>query len=487
MRKPGRAAQREPAKGKTSKVGAGNGRAATAAAHAAPANRAADEVRAFLKAHPHLRFIDVIFTGLSGVPRGKRIRRDELLPLAEQGRFLPGSILVVDVTGQDCEETGLVWEDGDADRVARPVPGTLAPALWLGADSAQVMVSLYELDGRPSDLDPRHVLARVVERFTRDGLTPVVACELEFYLLELQAELGPRPRPFGGALGYDVYSLRDLADIQPWVRDLYAATDALGLPVETIISEYAPGQFELTLHHQPDALLACDHAIAFKRAVKGVANVHGAEACFMAKPFAEHTGSGFHLHVSVNDARGRNIFAADDPAGTPALRHAIGGMKALMPESGAIFAPNANSFRRLKPNSYAPISAIWGVNNRTVSLRVPAGPPASRHVEHRICGADANPYLAMATVLAGVHHGLANRIDPGPAVTGNGYAVEPEPAATMPTTWDSAVSRFERSAVLADYLGSRFVEKYSIVKRTEQARYNDIVSPLDYQWYLRNV
>jgi glutamine synthetase len=445
------------------------------------------EAEAFLRKHPEVRFLDVLFTGMSGVPRGKRIRRDELMPLAQQGRFLPGSILVVDITGQDCEETGLVWEDGDADRIARPVPGSLALTPWLGSDAAQVMVNLFELDGRPNDLDPRHVLARVVDRFEAQGLTPVVACELEFYLLEMGEGPEARPRPFGGASNYEVYGLRELADVDPWIRDLYTSTDAMGLPVETIISEYAPGQFELTLHHQPDALLACDHAIAFKRAVKGTALRHGAEACFMAKPFMEQTGSGFHIHVSLLDKQGQNIFAADDPAGTPALRYAIGGMKKLMPDSGAIFAPHANSYRRLKPNSYAPISAIWGVNNRTVSLRVPAGPPSSRHVEHRICGADANPYLAVATVLVGMHHGLEKQIEPGPAVVGNGYEVTPDPAATLPPNWFAAVDRFERSDILRDYLGARFVEKYAIVKRTEQARYMECVPTLDYQWYLRNV
>ena len=144
----------------------------------------------------------------------------------------------------------------------------------------------------------------------------------------------------------------------------------------------------------------------------------------MAKPFAESAGSGMHLHISMNDTDGNNAFASEDPAGTPLLRHAIGGMKTLLAESMAIFAPNANSYRRFKANSYAPVAATWGVNNRTVSLRIPAGSPASRHVEHRICGADANPYLAMAAVLAAQLHGIKNHIDPGPAVVDNGYEAE---------------------------------------------------------------
>ena len=144
------------------------------------------ELDAFLAEHPHVEFFDVLFTSMSGVPRGKRLRRHEMKHVYDYGRFLPGSILVVDITGQDVEDTGLVWEDGDADRLAKPVPGTIVPAPWLGLDVGQVMLSMYELDGTPNDLDPRHVLRRVLDRFTADGLTPVVACELEFYLLDAE-------------------------------------------------------------------------------------------------------------------------------------------------------------------------------------------------------------------------------------------------------------------------------------------------------------
>src|SRR5580698_4580733 len=144
----------------------------------------AEEARRFLDAHPEVQFFEILFTAMSGVPRGKRLRRHELMAVYEYGRFLPGSVLVCDITGQDVEATGLVWEDGDADRLARPAPGTLVPAPWLGADTGQVITSMYELDGRPNDLDPRHVLRRVLDRFAADRLIPVVACELEFYLVD---------------------------------------------------------------------------------------------------------------------------------------------------------------------------------------------------------------------------------------------------------------------------------------------------------------
>jgi glutamine synthetase len=410
----------------------------------------------------------------------------------EYGRFLPGSVLVCDITGQDCEDTGLVWADGDADRLAKPAPGTLAPAPWLGPDVAQVILSMYELDGAPNDLDPRHVLRRVLDRFSADGLTPVVACEIEYYLLDGQRtpgggialagaeRTGERPSQHG------VYGLRELEDAAGFLRALWAAADAQGVPLEGAISEYAPGQLELTLRHGPDALRAADEAVMYKRIAKGVAARCGREATFMAKPFADRAGSGLHLHVSVNDAAGRNIFASDDAHGAPTLRHAVGGLKATLADGMAIFAPNANSYRRFRANSYAPVAPTWGVNNRTVSLRVPAGPAAGRHIEHRVAGADANPYLALAALLAGVHHGLTHKIDPGPPIVGDGYAAAAKMDQRLPANWFSALDAFEASAVMKDYLGQRFVEMFTTVKRTEQDRFFEVVTSADYDWYLKN-
>ncbi|WP_304190019.1 glutamine synthetase family protein [Phenylobacterium aquaticum] len=450
------------------------------------------ECRDFLAAHPQVKFVEVFFTSMTGVPRGKRLRIHELQAIYDYGRFLPGSILVVDTLGADCEETGLVWEDGDADRRARPVPGTLKLAPWLGDDMAQVMLSLYELDGTPNDLDPRHVLRRVLDRFAADGLTPVVACELEYYLVDLErtasGDLQPPKSPLTGQRpdGIQVYGLPELEAIAPFLRELWETADVLDVPLEGAISEFAPSQVELTLKHKPDALAAADDALIYKRAAKGVALRHGCEATFMAKPWSGRAGNGFHVHVSVNDAAGTNLCASEDLEGSELLKHAIGGMKALMGDCMAILAPNANSYRRFKANSYAPVAPTWGVNNRTVSLRVPAGPPPTRHVEHRVAGADGNPYLVLAALLACAHHGITHRIDPGPAVVGDGYAAAARENVRLPSNWFAAVDLFEASTVLRDYLGDRFVEMFVKVKRTEQARFFEVVTALDFDWYLRN-
>ena len=447
------------------------------------------EAARLLAAHPDLQFVDVFFTNLSGVPRGKRLRRSEIPAIYEFGRLLPSTVLTLDITGQDSLEGEALWAEGDADRIGRPVPGSLAPAPWLGEGMGQLMLSMFELDGRPNILDPRHILSRVVERFTADGLTPVVACELEFYLLDAKRDAKGVPRaarsPVSGEdpVTLDVYGLRRLEEHAAFLRELWAACDGLKVPLEGAIAEYSPAQLELVLHHRPDALAAADDAVTYKRLVKSLATRHGLEATFMAKPWTERIGSGLHLHVSVNNAQGENIFASEDPAGTLVMRHALGGLKALLPESVAIFAPNANSYRRFKPNSYAPMTANWAINNRTAALRIPAGLAASRHIEHRVAGADANPYLALAALLAGVHHGLTRKLDPGKPVEGNGYGAE-NAGPALPHHWHAALDLFEASGVLKDYLGETAFSTYAAIKRAEQARFYEAVTGLDYDWCL---
>lgn len=449
--------------------------------HAEPA-----EAREFLDRHPEVEAVQVVITDLNGVARGKSLAREELPALYEQGRNVAGSILGLDTRGEDVEETGLVWSTGDADKLCRPVPGTLKVAPWLTRPTAQLLMTMFDTDGRPAAADPRHALARVVDRLQAEGLRPVVAVELEFYLVEPD---GARIRPATGLLTaersarLDAYGLGKLDEMAPLFDDVYRAARAQGLPVRTLMAEYAPGQFEVTLEHRDDALAAADEAVLWKRLVRGVAGSHGRVATFMAKPFGDQAGSGMHVHVSLADADGNNLFASDDPAGTPLLARAIGGMVATLNETMAVFAPNANSYRRFRRMSYAPIAATWGVNNRSVGFRIPSGPPASRHVEHRIAGADANPYLAVATVLAAMHHGIRQRLDPGAPVAGNGYELPPDPA--LPLDWHRALGAADGSALLKEYLGDDFVRAFMAVKRAECERFNSEPTELDYAWYLR--
>jgi glutamine synthetase len=448
-----------------------------------------NEAQAFLDAHPDIQAIELLITDPGGVPRGKLIAREELLSLYHEGRCVAGSILGLDVTGEDVEATGLVWSVGDADRICRPVPGTLVRANWMSRPGAQVLMSMYEADGRPCNADPRHALARSVQRLQQLGLRAVVAAEIEFYLVARDAHGKLVPAP--GLLSQrapqrlDSYGLGKLQDMAPLFDDIYAGARLQGLPLRTLMSEYAPGQYEITLLHRDDALRAIDDAILFKRLIRASALKHGLTACFMPKPFAEQAGSGMHMHVSVQDPSGNNAFAAEDPAGTPLLRQAIGGLQQTMAESMLIFAPNANSYRRFRHQSYAPMAPTWGINNRSVSLRVPAGAPSSRHIEHRVSGADANPYLVAATVLAGVHAGITAKLDPGPPITGNGY--ESGIAASLPRDWLGAINAAEKSVFLREALGEEFLRGFVAIKTQEWDKYNALVPATDHDWYLDSV
>ena len=444
------------------------------------------EVQAFLEANHDIAAVQLVITDANGVGRGKNIAREELAALYASGRNVACSILSLDVTGEDVEGTGLVWDVGDADQCCRPVAGSLCRAPWLQRPTAQVLGTMFELDGRPAKADPRHVLDAVIARCEAAGFTPVVAVELEFYLLERAAD--GRLVPSGGMLTgerrsrIDAYGLGRLDDMSPLFDEVYAAARTQGLPLRTLMSEYAPGQFEITLEHRADALRAVDEAIMFKRAVRGIAARHGRVACFMAKPFAQQAGSGMHLHASLADRNGANVFAAVEPEGSPLLRHAIGGLRHTLADGMAIYAPNANSYRRFRSMSYAPVAPTWGVNNRSVSLRVPAGPPGSRHVEHRVAGADANPYLVAALVLAGMLRGIERQLDPGPAVQGNGYAQAPQ--GELPTQWHAALERAGASSFIREALGDGFIEVFLAIKRQECEKFGALVTDRDYEWYL---
>jgi len=457
------------------------------------------ELEAFLAAQPDIDAVQLVLTDPSGVARGKTIRRHELAGLYGAGRNVAGSILGLDITGADVEATGLVWENGDADKLCRPVPGTLTVAPWLER-TGQVLLSMYELDGTAAAADPRHVLARAEQQLAARGFTAVFACEVEFYLLQPQPDGSYAP---AGSIALkpgqndriEAYSLARLDNLAPLFREVLDVAAAQGLPAGTVMSEYAPGQFEITLQHRRGALAAVDEAVQFKRLLKGVAAKHGLVASFMAKPFTQRAGSGAHLHLSFADAAARNLCAADDPAGAPLLRHAIAGLMATAGDAFLAFAPNGNSYRRFQLESYAPVAVSWGVNNRSVSLRVPAGPPASRHVEHRFCGADANLYLAAAAVLAGALQGIEHQRDPGPAVIGNGYNTTPRTDAppgagssprALPRSWDEAITRAATAPFLAEAFGAGFLKVWLAIKRQELARWNAEVTPTDTLWYLRD-
>lgn len=452
--------------------------------------RRGDEAERYLSTNQNVECVHVVWTDLCGVQRGKFLRRDELVPAWRDGRFFPISALVLDVTGQDVPETGLVWDEGDRDLVFWPVAGSLARIPWSAEPAAQYIAHICDTDGTLHYADPRNLLSRTVERLRELDLTAVGAVELEFFLMDRDAALAGTPlAPRSAVSGarpqhYQAYYLQDLDDFAPFFGDLYAFADIQGLPAKTLISEYAPGQMEIVLRHRTDILKAADESIMLKRLIRAVAEKHGLIATFMAKPYAQWTGCGMHVHVSLADASGRNVFATPDPEKNDLLRHALGGLMQTMADSTLIFAPNANSYRRFRRNSYAPISVSWGINNRTVSLRIPAGAPESCHIEHRPAGADANPYLVLSSVLAGIHYGITHKLDPGPPISGNGYE---KPSKRIPSNWNAAIEALWRSEVLRDYFGEKFIDCFCTLKEVEADRFNAEPAQRDFAWYLRTV
>ncbi len=444
---------------------------------------------AFLAAHPAVRSIDLLLPDMNGILRGKRIEVGDLRTVYDKGMLLPGSMFALDALGGTVEATGLGFDEGDADRPCLPVADGLQPCGWLGDDIAQLQVQMFEHDGRPFFGDPRHVLGQVVERFRARGLTPVVAVELEFYFVDLERTITGDVQPPRSLLTgrrefrTQINSMIDLDAVSPVLREIVDTCRAQGVPAGTALSEYGPSQWEVNLSHVADAQLACDHAIRLKRIVKGVALRHGMEATFMAKPYRDMAGSGTHVHVSLLDAAGSNVFASAGETDQPLLRHAAAGLLATMADAMAIFAPNANSYRRLRPRSYVPLHATWAFNNRGVALRVPMSGASDRRLEHRVAGADVNPYLLTAAVLAGMLYGLERQLEPPPPLEGNAYT-QPLVDPALPTDWPSALARFGDSAVMRALLGDAFVDLFATLKRGEMEDFASYVSPLEYAWYL---
>lgn len=457
-----------------------------------PSGATPAEAEAFLAAHPGLEAVDIMLHDSNGIARGKTIRRHELMSVYTGGRHLPISILGLDILGEDVHETGLIWDAGDGDLRGWPVPGTLVLQTGTDGKRAELFLSQYHLDGTPMLSDPRHALAAQVAGLANEGLHASAAFELEFFLLDPVPGEGGRMRPAADVLDgrrssrTEVYSVDALHGMRPLFDAVYDGAALAGIRAETLISEYAPGQFELTLHYRDDPLRAADDLIRLKRIVRAQARRFGVVACFMAKPIADYAGSGMHLHVSLRDDGGHNVFAESPGAGwSDPVRHALGGLIETMPESMLVFAPHANSWRRFAAQSYAPVAPTWGVNNRSVALRIPAGPVAARRIEHRPAGVDANPYLVAATVLAGIRHGLAGRIDPGPEIRGNGY--DAVTATAMPADWGAAIRAATGSAFLRSALGDEMHRTFTAVKAAEYARVAATIPDVDFDLYLHRV
>ncbi len=436
------------------------------------------ETEQFLADHPGVTWIDLILFDMNGIPRGKRFRRDDLVGVAKSGVMMPASVFILDPRGNSIEETNRLWETGDPDVLFRMLAGSLCPVPLGDQTRAQAVIVVAEFD----DLDPREVLKAQVAALKATGRTPVVAVELEFYVTKPTASGAfTLNTPDGLTDGPDfpkTFGFEELDALAPFINDVYKVARAHNLPLDAVMQESGPGQFEINLKHRDDPVAAALDGVLLKRAVKAAAKAHGLDATFMAKPHHDWCGSGMHIHVSLVDDNGNNLFAGE--AGEALFHNAIGGLQATMCDFMAVWAQSANAYRRYVPKSYVSMTAHWGINNRNVALRVPRASGAGTRVEHRVAGADANPFLVLAAILAGIRHGIDHNIKPGPIAEGMADNCD---APCLPTAWVNALETFGTSQVVRTSFGPAFQDVYTKLKQTERISFERIVSSLDHIWY----
>lgn len=447
-----------------------------------------DEIDRFFAANPDIEVLEAFVIDVNGVPRGKWIPRERAEDVLRKGMAMPASVFALDVWGRDVYAAGLAEGTGDPDGICMALPGSLSRVTWLSRPTAQVLMQMH-VDGKPFFADPRQALARVLARYKARGLTPVVASELEFYLIDavrsaLDPVRPPNTRDGRWHTGQtQVLSISELQDFEAVFHGIAAAARAQAIPTDTTLRENGPGQYEINLNHVPNAIHAAAYAIMLKRVVKGVARTQELDATFMAKPYGRQAGNGMHVHFSVLNEKGDNIFA-DGNGTSKTLLHAVGGLLRHMADSIAVFAPHQNSFRRFAPSEHAPTYASWGMDNRSAAVRVITGSPAATRIEHRVAGADSNPYLVLALILAAALDGIDKARDPGPEVVGDSHSGAHEP---MPTSWDHAVAQFAASAFVRETLGAPYADLYAACKRQEIEEFSLRVTDVEYDAYIRTV
>ncbi len=449
----------------------------------------AEEAREFFAANPDIEVLEAFVIDVNGVPRGKWIPRERAIDVLTKGMAMPRSVYALDVWGRDVNAAGLAEGTGDPDGICFPVPGTLSRVTWLSRPTAQVLLQMYTPEGESFYADPRQVLGHVLDRFKAAKLTPVVATELEFYLIDpvrsaLDPVRPPNTRDGRWHTGQtQVLSISELQDFEEVFHGISTAARAQNVPADTTLRENGPGQYEINLNHVPDALAAADYAVLLKRIVKGVARASDLDATFMAKPYGTQAGSGMHVHFSVLNENGENIYVGEDGP-SDALFHSVGGLLESMGESMAIFAPHQNSYRRLRPSEHAPTYASWGFDNRSAAVRViTASKPATR-IEHRVAGSDTNPYLVLAMILSAALAGMKEKLSPGGAISGDDHAVNHEP---LPTNWDYALQRFAKSSFAYAALGPKYRSLYTACKQQELSEFSLRVTDVEYDAYIRTV
>jgi len=442
------------------------------------------EIDDFLKKH-RVTEIEAIIPDMAGIARGKIIPRSKFE--AGESMRLPQAVMIQTVTG-DYPEDGTLTGVTDPDMVCVPDPSTLRIIPWATDPTAQVIHDCMHFDGTPVAISPRHVLRRVLEKYREQGWKPVVAPELEFYLVDvnkdpdlpLQPPVGRTGRPETGGQSYSIEAVNEF---DPLFEDIYEYCDIQDLEVDTLIHEIGAAQMEINFLHG-DPLKLADQVFLFKRTVREAALRHQMYATFMAKPMEAEPGSAMHVHQSVVDAEtGRNLFSASDGQPSDLFHSYIAGLQAYTPALMPIFAPYINSYRRLSRFTAAPIGVQWGYDNRTVGFRVPHSEPAARRVENRIPGVDCNPYLAIAATLAAGYLGMTQGLKASAPLASDGYQQRYQ----LPRNLEEALTQMSGCAPIAQMLGESFVKAYLALKETEYEAFFRVISSWERRHLLLHV
>lgn len=440
------------------------------------------EVKNFRQEWPNIEFVDLIFTDINATPRGKRIPVNALEKL-HKGVALPLSTITLDTKGNVVESAGLGEELGEPDNMCFPIAGTLMPTA--NEQVGQILLTMMDENAtNPSPLFIRNIVSDLLDKLHANNQYPCVALELEFYLIdkkrspsgELQTALNPKKKT--REKDTEVYDLDGLDDYADFLSDLNKVAQEQGLNTSGALSESAPGQFEINFNHSKDVLRVCDEIIIAKRLIRQVAHQHGFDATFMAKPFGDQAGNGMHIHLSLVDESGNNHFSQPDGQASDRFYQTMAAMLAQTSDSMALICPNVNSFRRFVPGAYVPTKADWGENHRGVALRVPISDSKNRRIEHRIAGADVNPYILAAVVLSAV-------------LASDNYTKEQCPlplsdeAIELPLRMSEALEQLEHSE-LALYISREFIDLYLACKRSELAEFERAITPLEIDWMLHS-
>jgi len=446
-----------------------------------------DEFKSFCANNPHVKYIDAILSDLSGIIRGKRLPINEAEKLFKSGIQFCYSTFLLDPTGYCPDAAGRGFSDGDPDATYYPVADSLKIMPWHKDPLAQVLITIQDESRYSSIIDPRNLLASVLERFDDLKIHFKAAFELEFYLFNKRKNISEKPVPAISnetkrqSEGTQVYGMRELDEFYDFLEDVNKYSNLQNIPATTTTSEFAPGQFEINLNHTDNLLKSADDAALLRRVIKETAIKHEYEASFLSKPFIDQTGSGMHVHLSIFDANNNNIFANSKEEGSAQLGHAIGGLQKTIYDNFLIFASNINAYRRFVPDQFVPVNNSWGPNNRSVAFRIPRSSNNSKRIEHRVAGAEANTYLVLAAILAGIHLGFKEKIIPSDFRIDNACT---DLDSNMPRNIEKSIKLFENSEFCKKYFSEEYVKIYSDLKRKEIELFNSEISDIEYKWYL---